>query len=149
MSKYHYTESGIDNVYIEGMKVQIDDHDDEVYCIPNVNGLHKVIAHAIVNQAMAMLGTELRFLRTEMGVTQAELAKLVHRDAQTMGRWERGEIEIDSNAEVLIRLVACEKLGLDPGLSVEEMAQRCVPSAKLEVIRIDGSNPSNYQQIAA
>jgi transcriptional regulator with XRE-family HTH domain len=51
-----------------------------------------------------MTGKELRFLRTEMGMTQAELAKIVHREPLTISRWERSEDEIDSNAEVLVRV---------------------------------------------
>jgi transcriptional regulator with XRE-family HTH domain len=80
--------------------------------IPNVNGLHKAIAQGITHRHSAMIGRELRFLRTEMGMTQAELALIVHREPLAISRWERGEVEIDSNAETLIRLHATDRLGL-------------------------------------
>jgi transcriptional regulator with XRE-family HTH domain len=63
-----------------------------------------------------MTGPELRFIRTEMGMTQAELAKVVHHDAQSVGRWERNEFPIDQTAEALIRLLAIEKLELACGV---------------------------------
>jgi DNA-binding transcriptional regulator YiaG len=142
---YRYTECGLDNVYIADMPVRIDNHGEKTYEIMNINGLHKVIAHGIVNHTHAMSGKELRFLRTELGLTQAEIARLVHCDTQTIGRWERSETALDQKAETLIRLYAVEKLGLRQFKSIEDVARRCVPSAQVEIIKIDGSDPDNYR----
>ncbi|MBA9071841.1 DNA-binding transcriptional regulator YiaG [Methylobacterium sp. RAS18] len=144
MNAYRYTESGLDNVIIEGVSLLHDDAGEECVTIPNVNGLHKAIAHGIVTKRSAITGRELRFLRTEMGHTQAELAGIVHREPLTVSRWERNEIEIDSNAETIIRLAAIEVLDL-PDERVREVAGWCVPSAETPPLRIDGSDPSNYK----
>ena len=112
MNSYHYTDCGLDNVMIKGAGVVIDDCGDESICIPNVNGLHKAVAQSIVARKSGINGGELRFLRTEMGLTQPELAALVHREPLAISRWERGEGQIDSNAEALIRLQAIEQLWL-------------------------------------
>jgi DNA-binding transcriptional regulator YiaG len=150
MSKvYHYTECGLDNVQIHNMDVLTDDAGDEVYCIPNVLGLHKVIAHCIITTKRGIGPKELRFLRTEMGYTQAELAALIQKDHQTVGRWERGETPIDANAEFVIRIVAGERLGIDRNMSAEELARSCITSADLSVIGIDGTDPQHYQPLAA
>ena len=146
---YHYVECGLDNVMIENMAPCIDDVGEEVYFIPNILGLHKVIAHGIITHAVGMSPKELRFLRTEMGMTQAELAKVVKKDHQTIGRWERGETPLDQNAEAVIRAIAAQRLGIDPDLSMEEIAERCVPSAEMTRILIDGSDPSDYKLKAA
>jgi transcriptional regulator with XRE-family HTH domain len=146
---YRYEECGLDNVIIHGMEIVIDDAGDEVYRIRNILGLHKVIAHCLITRSHGMLPEELRFLRTEMGLTQSELAQVVKKDHQTIGRWERGEKQIDQNAELVIRMYAAEKLGIDPQISVEELARRCVPSAELHVIKIDGTDPEAYRPIAA
>jgi transcriptional regulator with XRE-family HTH domain len=96
-----------------------------------------------------MTGPELRFIRTEMGMTQAELAKVVHHDAQSVGRWERNEFPIDQTAEALIRLLAIEKLELTvDGKTVSELSERCLPSAASKQIVIDGHDPSHYRQAA-
>lgn len=148
MAAYHYRECGLDNVMIDGVVPCRDDDGDEVVTIPNVTGLHHTIAVAIVHHKAGMSGKELRFLRTEMGMTQAELAKVVHHDTQSVGRWERSECPIEPNAEALIRLLAVERLGLKSETdSVEELSAWCVASAAPQPILIDGNDPSDYRAI--
>lgn len=145
MSAYRYTDSGLENVLIEGVNFLHDDSEEECVEIPNVNGLHKVIAHGIVTRRSSMSGKELRFLRTEMGMTQAELANMLHREPLAVSRWERGEVALDENAEALVRLYAIQALGLPDHADVREVAGWCVPSAVTPPIIIDGSDPSNYR----
>ena len=150
MSAYHYAESGLDNVMVEGVDFLVDDAGEQVVTIPNVNGLHKAIATGIVMKQGSMTGRELRFLRSEMGMTQAELAQYVHREPLAISRWERGEVaEIDPNAEAMIRLLARESLGLDVEASVKSIAGWSVASAETPPIVIDGSDPENYRLKAA
>ncbi len=143
MSVYRYMESGLDNVFIEGVSFVTDDAGEACITVPNINGLHKAIATGIVRQKAGMTGREMRFLRTEIGLTQAELAVIVHREALAISRWERGEVPIDSNAEALIRLFAAQKLELE-SIDVKDVAGWCIPSAETPPIVIDGSDPSNY-----
>jgi len=148
-STYRYTECGLDNVEIKGMHSMTDDAGEAVYGVTNILGLHKAISHGIITKTGSIGADELRFLRTEMGLTQAELAQIVKKEHQTIGRWERGESPIDRNAEALIRLTARERLDLDTNMTTEEIAAKCVPSATLTVITIDGSDPENYHPVAA
>jgi len=145
---YRYTECGLDNVFIEGLDVVTDDHGEEVYGIPNILTLHKMIAEAIITNATGMSGKELRFLRTEMGYTQEQLADLLQIERITMGRWERGDKAVNANAETVIRLLAAEKLEIGLDISVEKMTKSSVWSSELTEIRIDGSDPENYRPIA-
>ncbi|MBP0616333.1 helix-turn-helix domain-containing protein [Jiella sp. KSK16Y-1] len=150
MTTHHYTESGLDNVFIEGILIERDDEGDEVITIPAINELHRVIAIGIVSHEKGMSGPELRYLRSEMGLTQAELATVVHRDKQSIGRWERGEVEIDSTAETLIRQMAIEKLNLPFRDGIDTLSQRSVPTAETQPIKIhakDGGN-SGYSLAA-
>jgi DNA-binding transcriptional regulator YiaG len=144
---YQYTECGLDNVTIQNMDVVVDDAGEEVYSIPNITGLHKAIAECIVRHAHGISPKELRFLRSEMGLTQAELAEIVKKDHQTIGRWERGEKPIDQNAEALVRLLAAERLCLPPEEDIRELAKRCVPAATVQNITIDGGDPDNYRPL--
>ncbi|MBB2842654.1 UNVERIFIED_ORG: DNA-binding transcriptional regulator YiaG [Rhizobium etli] len=148
---HHYTESGLKNVVISGIPVEVDDDGDEVITIPAVNELHHMIALGIINHPKGISGDELRFLRTEMGLTQAELSALVHRDKQSIGRWERGEVEIDSSAEALIRRMAIEKLRLPADVGIDELSRRSVPTAEaqlIEIAKVDNDNEP-YVLIAA
>ena len=146
---YHYKESGLDNVTLVGLKNVCDDDGEECITIPNINGLHKAIATAIVNRFSGMSGKELRFLRTLMGKTQAELAAEVHREGLAVGRWERGENPIEPNAEALIRLMARENLGLKLDARVDEITGWCIQSASAQPIQIDASDPEDYRPLAA
>ena len=146
MSPYHYTECGLDHVMINGVQFIQDDAGESVTTIPNIDGLHRAIATGIVSKSGHLTGKELRFLRTEMGMTQAELAAIVHREPLAISRWERGETElIDANAETLIRLFAKEKLNLEIDVTVEDMSQKSVQSALSLEIEIDGSNTDDYR----
>jgi transcriptional regulator with XRE-family HTH domain len=147
--EYRYKASGLDNVLLVGLPECKDDEGDTCVTIPKVNLLHKAIAAGIVTRNGGMSGPELKFLRTLMGMTQAELAKVVNRDAQTIGRWERGEFDNDPNAEALIRLVAAERLQLDLKVPIEDVTGWCIQTAETPVIRIDASNPNDYRPIAA
>jgi len=149
---HHYTESGLKNVVISGILVEVDDEGDEVITIPAVNELHMMIALGIVNHPKGISGDELRYLRSEMGLTQAELSSLVHRDKQSIGRWERGEVEIDSSAEALIRRMAIEKLNLPSDAGIDELSRRSVPTAEsqmIEIAKVENDNGQPYVLIAA
>jgi DNA-binding transcriptional regulator YiaG len=146
MEAYHYTESGLDNVMVYGVEPCIDDDGDEVVTIANVRGLHRAIARAIVTHQGGISGKELRFLRTEMGMTQAELAKVVHHDAQSVARWEKSERPIAPTAEALIRLLAIERLELSVEREpIERLSERCVVTAAPQPININGKDPSHYE----
>jgi DNA-binding transcriptional regulator YiaG len=148
MSEYRYTECGLENVIINGVSFVADDAGDAVVRIPNVNGLHSAIALGIVTRKNMMNGREMRFLRSEMGMTQAELASMIHREPLTISRWERGETEIDANAETLVRLQSIERLKLKVEGHVSEISGWSIPSAVQHPILIDGSDPANYQLAA-
>ena len=146
---YRYTECGLDNVFIEGMEPGIDDNGEEVFHVPNPNGLHKAIAEGIVAHPKGMSGKELRFLRTEMGMTQGELAKLVHCDAQTVARWEKGQWSINGTAEALVRMLAVQRLNLEAeGSTIDALSERCVPTTDPQQIYIDGHDPCHYSLAA-
>ena len=147
--KYRYTESGLDNVVIEGIEVVRDDLDDTVYCIPNVRGLHRAIAYAIITRDSGISEKELRFLRTEMGFTQEQLAKILRVARVTVTRWETAEKPIGQHAEFIVRMLAAEKLEIKPDMPVEELAKRCGWTTQSGTIRIDGRNPNQYRALAA
>lgn len=155
MDNYHYTECGLDNVYIQNMATEIDDCGDEVITIPAVHILHRAIALGIVSHGHSISGDELRFLRSEMGYTQAELAEVVHHDKQSIGRWERSEFPIDGSADTIIRRLTIEKLDLEVHEGIDELSKRSVPSAlgqPINIQKMDDRNANDnvdYQLIAA
>ena len=97
--RYHYTECGLPDVWIEGWHVE-DDAAEETIRIPKVRSLHRLISKEIVTSAGTLTGPELRYLRAEMGLTQTQLGELVHRERLTVSRWERGESTLDGDTEI-------------------------------------------------
>jgi transcriptional regulator with XRE-family HTH domain len=137
MNAYHYTECGLSNVFIHGLEPFIDDEGEAVVQIDAVNELHREIARGIIEHARGMSPEELRFLLTEVGLTQSELADLVRLDRQTIGRWERGETPIDPRAETIIRQHAIEVLALAHAGGIRALARRSVPTAATQPIEIE------------
>jgi len=149
MAEYRYTACGLPNVIVDGIERRVDEDGDEIVSIPNVNSLHRVIAAALIEKPSALTGAEMRFLRAEMGLTQAELGQALHREALTVGRWERGDNEMEPMADSLIRLLAAEKLKLGGrGASAWDVVGRATPRTAAHPIRIDGSDPTNYRVAA-
>ncbi len=109
--KHHYTACGLPNVWIRCRRL-IDDAGQEVFIIAQINRLHKCIAQEILMSKNSMTGAELKFLRSEMGMTPDEFGELVLRTGATISRWERKECAMDGAMEALVRMRASTKLGL-------------------------------------
>lgn len=109
MKPYHYTECGLNNVYIRGVTID----DDGTVGIPNIIHLHVSIARAVVGKTARLNGDEIRFLRSELGMTQNNLADHLGVQIKTVQRWEKGEVIIGKAEDILIRVTATEGLNLD------------------------------------
>ena len=116
--------------------------------LPTLRSLHRLIAKGIVTSAGRLTGAELRYLRSEMGLTQAQLAKLVHRQPLTVSRWERGQNLLEGAMDAFIRILASRKLNLDE-IDPEEVSGWCISiTRKKEPIRLDATDPQNYRLVA-
>lgn len=145
---YHYTACGLDDVYLQGIEHSKDVEGYDVVEIPNVWQLHRVIAEAVVTADGALSPKEFRFLRSEVGLTQAQFAEQAGVQRLTVTRWENGESRIDRNAEGFLRLLAIEKLGLRVDLSVSDLWSRIYGDAQDHNIAIDASDPERYRAVA-
>ena len=105
---YHYTECGLDNVWLEngytvhntpyGKGVSIDDAD----------GLHAVLVAELVKKKGRITGKELRFLRTHLALSQGSLGKFLGATEQSVSLWERtGKVPAASDA--LVRMLVIER----------------------------------------
>lgn len=155
---YHYKACGLNNVIIQNMPAREDDAGDKVIEIPMINALHAMLTMELATKESSLLPEELKFVRTEMGLTQAELAERIKKDHQTIGRWERGENPVDPTAEVIIRLLAFEYLTeigfINPAKSdqiersVRSISEKCVQAANGSPIRVQ-LGQGGYQRVAA
>lgn len=111
---YHYTECGMDNIYLANGYSFVDAPGGRQVKIKDIDGLHEAIGRMLVAEKKNLLGREIRFLRHEMLMSQGNLARLLEVDEQTVARWEKGKTEIPKPAEALIRLLYREHVGTDP-----------------------------------
>ena len=147
---YRYDECGLENVILVGLEVCQDDEGEDVITIQNINALHRAIAEGIARKPSGINGRELRFLRTELGFTQAELAAVISKDVQTVGRWERGEFPLDPTADTVIRMLAFQHTESAEQIpAIEELAKWSVASSGEPPFRIDATDPEHWRPLKA
>ena len=98
---YHYTECGLKNVYISGLKIA-DDDGEKVTEISNIHALHWLIAKDIL-ESKFINGDEIRFLRTEMGYTPKELAEKLSIEEMMLKSMENGKTQINETVDLKLR----------------------------------------------
>ena len=107
---YHYTESGLSNVYlVNGFHVEVID-EEEYTSIDDMNGLHRTIALAIVDSNTPLTNEEFKFLRIELNLSQKVLANSFGVNEQTIARYEKNETKIPRTTDASLRSLFMESL---------------------------------------
>jgi DNA-binding transcriptional regulator YiaG len=111
---YHYTESGLDNIYLEnGYQLHKTPYGEGV-SIEDTDGLHRAIGEWLIQYPKHLNGAELRFIRLEMQLTQKDLAGILGSTEQSVRRWEKARTRpILGPADYLLRALYEEYLGGD------------------------------------
>ncbi|SOC02161.1 helix-turn-helix domain-containing protein [Rhodobacter maris] len=100
--KYHYTECGLDTVYLlNGFEVTETPYGRGV-SIHDVDGLHRAIGLQLSEQSAPLSGREFRFIRHELDLSQKALAVLIGVDEQSIARWEKDKTKIPAPAQRLV-----------------------------------------------
>lgn len=95
---YHYTDSGLQNVWLTGVELRDTAHGPTTI-IPAIEDLHRLIGMNIAQANRQMTGAEVRFLRTELDLSQRMLAELLDVQENTLRRWEQGKVNITGPAQ--------------------------------------------------
>jgi putative transcriptional regulator len=104
---YHYTESGLPNVWLVNGYTVTDTPYGKGVSINDLQGLHRVIGRALVSKPR-LAGAEIRFLRKELGCSQKGLAEIIGASEQTVSLWERDRGQIQPAADRILRLFYAE-----------------------------------------
>ncbi|SEL90108.1 Helix-turn-helix [Colwellia chukchiensis] len=132
---YHYTESGLSNVYlVNGFTVEVEDG-EEFTSIDDAHGLHKAIAMAIVDGKRPMTHEEFKFLRIELNQSQSALAKRFGVNEQTIARYEKGQTSIPRTTDFCLRQLYTESLDRSSSLGyfLELLADAEAQAAAVEI----------------
>jgi transcriptional regulator with XRE-family HTH domain len=144
---YHYTESGLDNVYLQNTPLYIDEEGDEVVELANIKGLHRQISIGLIHKSSGLNGNEIRFLRTEMGLTQAQLANKLHCEPLTISRWERSETDVDPKADVIIRLLGLAHYKSTEKMDIEHILSLATPMKRDYCLKIEANKQNKYSYL--
>ena len=101
---YHYVESGLDNIYLYGIvEYECPNCKNEMVRIPRPFQLHIILAIAISQKDDCLNGSEIRFLRKEIGVNAKTFAKAIGVTPQSLSRWENEKERQSESHDRLIR----------------------------------------------
>lgn len=111
---YHYTDSGLDNIYLENGFSVYDTPYGKGVSIEDTKGLHQAIGQWLISLPKGLTGAELRFIRLEMELTQKDLAGILGSTEQNVRRWEKARAKpILRTADYLLRALYSEFIGGD------------------------------------
>ena len=102
---YHYTMCGLDDIYLASGYDRAQSEYGGGVVIHHIDDLHRAIGVYLTQSKKALNGKEIRFLRHEMDLTQAELGDLLRVTDQTVARWEKGLSSIGGPEDLLLRVV--------------------------------------------
>jgi DNA-binding transcriptional regulator YiaG len=109
MKPYHYTECGLDNVWLEnGFTI----NGDELF-IQDIHGLHRSIANHLLRLPRKLKGREIRFIRHYLDLSQKCLGDVLGSDYQSIMRWESNKNKITNSADKLLRVYLSEYLDVN------------------------------------
>lgn len=118
---HHYKESGLDNIYLEGIEVcSCEKCGEEEIGIPCIPELHRVIAESLIIQKQPLSGHEVRFLRKNAGMSAKRFAAIIAVDSSTLSRWENENQTISTANDRLIRMIYCAVMDIPTKRIVED-----------------------------
>jgi putative transcriptional regulator len=110
--EYHYTESGLPNVWLRGVEIFECICGEKFAIIPCIEELHKLIGKRLIRKEYQLTGKEIRFLRKHMALKSKDFAKELGVQNVTVSRWENGDSQPSESVDRLIRLIYAIKMGL-------------------------------------
>lgn len=106
---YHYTECGLNNVWlINGYVEHVTPYGKGV-SVRNADDLHDQIAKSLAHAGKKLTGKELRFLRCLVGLSQESFGKTTGVSEQAVSLWERTG-KVPKNADFIIKMIVMGKL---------------------------------------
>lgn len=112
VGNYHFTISGLDNVYLKDVLVwDCPSCGEREVVIPNIENLHEVIAKTISLKKSALIAKEIRYLRSFLGFSGAQFARNVAVKPETVSRWENGKQKMDLTTERFLRVLVLTDAG--------------------------------------
>lgn len=107
---FHYISCGLEYIWLKNGYTTIDTSYGESTSIHDIEGLHKIIGHYLVNNVPQLSGSEIRFLRKELDLSQVDLSNSLKVSESTVRAWESGRTQLTGPADLLLRVLYQAKL---------------------------------------
>ncbi|PJK07969.1 transcriptional regulator [Lysobacteraceae bacterium NML95-0200] len=105
----HFTECGLDNVYLmNGFRYGQTSNGEEVLIIQDLPGLHAAIAMSVVDSPEPLNAKTFKYLRKQVDMAQRQLAGILGVEEGTVSLWERGKQPVPKSADIILRLMVRE-----------------------------------------
>jgi DNA-binding transcriptional regulator YiaG len=127
---YHYVDSGLKNVYLNGGLTIEQSPYGQAISIIDLDGLHRSIARCLIEKPGPLSGAEFRFLRTELDLSQQTMAQLCGRKERIIREWETRDADVPDPANTIIRVIYRERY--DETATYEGMAKKIAQLQKLD-----------------
>ena len=150
---YQYKECGLNNIFLTNGFVVEQSSRGGTVSIENVEGLHRAIGVWLTRDKKFLDGREARFLRLEMGFSQALLARLLGKDEQAIARWEKIRLDnskskqIPPDGERMIRALYLESI--DDGTPMKEFLQALADLEDLNILNTNFQETEHGWELAA
>ena len=102
---FHYTGCGLKNVWLRNGYIVRNTSYGEGVAIYNLEELHTLIGLHIINHKPCLSGEEIRFLRKELDLPQADLAFLLGVSESSLRGWENDRAKITKAPDRLLRMI--------------------------------------------
>jgi putative transcriptional regulator len=119
---YHYTESGLQNIWLANGYVKRETADGVAVAIHDLDELHDAIGRTLAMRPH-LTGAGLRFLRQELNLSQRRLGEMLGASEESVSLWER-KGKIPKSADRIVRALYLEKL--DGNVHITQMIERLV-----------------------
>lgn len=113
---FEYTSCGLRGVFLRNGYVMSDTPYGEAVAIHDLEGLHRAIGLNIVRRKATLSPEEVRFLRKELDLSQAHLAKIFGSSESSVRNWEStsdGRAKISGPADRMLRTLYKEAVDGD------------------------------------
>lgn len=85
---HDYAECGLTNVLLLGVNIYTCPCGKRAVSIPEIEGLHRVLARAVAEKTDKLVPQEIRFLRKWLGFSSVDFAGVMGKSPETVSRWE-------------------------------------------------------------
>lgn len=119
---YHYTESGLRDVWLVNGYIEKDTAYGKVVSFVDVEGLHRAIGINLVTHKPRLTGAEVRFLRKEMNLSQNGLADILGVSESSVRAWETHRSKIPKPSDRLLRVMY--KGSVEKGSDIRNMLDK-------------------------